>query len=408
MKPDYAVPLWAALLLTGLAACNRQPPPGASVRASNDAPMHVSVLRAGRRTLTRSAELAAEFRAYQEVDVHAKVAGYLKNITVDLGDHVRAGQEVAALEVPEFDEELLEATARQKRSELDVVRAQSEVARAQAAYDIAKLSLNRIQSAARARPALIAQQEIDTSEARYRESEAQLATVKANLAALRQQVQVSSASSSRVKTMLSYLRIVAPFNGVVTRRFADPGAMIQAGTASQTQAMPVVRIAQVDRLRLVLPVPESIVSRIRTGNPVEVRVDSLQRVFQGRVSRFSGQLKTSTRTMETEVDIDNGAGLIRPGMYGYATLVLESRAQTLAVPIQTVNRGLNTTVLVVKPDGVLEERTVKTGMETPHFLEVLEGIREGDLVVLGAKPGMKPGLRVTPKLQPAAGPEGAE
>ncbi|MCC7236433.1 MAG: efflux RND transporter periplasmic adaptor subunit [Bryobacterales bacterium] len=408
MRIHHVIPLWTVLLIVGLTACNRERQPGASVRASSDSPMHVPVLRAARRTLTRSAELAAEFRAYQEVDVHAKVAGYLKNITVDLGDHVRAGQEVASLEVPEFGEELLEATARQKRSELDVVRAQSEVARAQAAYDIAKLSLNRIQAAAKARPELIAQQELDTSEARYRESEAQLATVKANLAALRQQVQVSSAGSSRVKTMLSYLRIVAPFNGIVTRRFADPGAMIQAGTASQTQAMPVVRIAQVDRLRLVLPVPESIVSRIRTGNPVEVRVDSLQRVFQGRVSRFSGQLKTSTRTMETEVDIDNGSGLIRPGMYGYATLVLESRAKTLAVPIQSVNRGLNTTVLVVKPDGVLEERPVRIGMETPHFLEVLDGIQEGELVVLGSKPGMKPGLRVTPRLQSGDGQEGAE
>lgn len=384
------------LLTIGAGGCGWQS--AGEVRAVAREPMHATVLKAERRTITKSAELAAEFHAYQEVDVHAKVAGYLKNISVDLGDRVQSGQVIAALEVPEFDEEFLEATARQKRSELDVVRAGSEVARAQAAFDIAKLSMDRILAAAKARPKLIAQQEIDTSAARFHEAEAQLATTKAALAALRQQVAVSSASSARVKTMLSYLRIVAPFSGVVTKRFADPGAMIQAGTASQSQAMPVVRIAQVDRLRLLLPVPESIVSRIRVGNPVEVRVDSLQRVFQGRVSRFAGQLKSSTRTMDTEVDIDNSAGLIRPGMYGYATLVLESRAKVLAVPVQTINRSLNTTALIVKPDGILEERVVTIGMETPHFTEVLNGIREGEMVVLGAKSNMKPGLRVIPKL----------
>ena len=199
---------------------------------------------------------------------------------------------------------------------------------------------------------MIAQQEIDTSAAKLHEAEAQLATSKAALAALEQQVHVSSAGSARVKTMIGYLRIVAPFSGVVTKRYADTGAMIQAGTASQSQALPVVRIAQVDHLRLNLPVPESIVSRIRVGNPVEVRVDSLQRVFQGRVSRFAGELKASTRTMDTEVDIDNREGLIRPGMYGYAVArVGEPRRDALAVPVQAVSRGVTPSVMVVNAKG---------------------------------------------------------
>ena len=159
-----------------------------------------------------------------------------------------------------------------------------------------------------------------------------------------------------------------------------------------------VRIAQVDRLRLNLPVPESIVSRIRVGNPVEGRVDSLQRVLQGRVSRFAGQLKSATRTMDTEVDIDNSGGLIRPGMYGYASLALESRPETLTVPVQAVSRGAAPSVMVVSANGKIEDRPVKIGLETPNFAEVLSGIQEGDLVVTGSRAGVRVGTRVAPKL----------
>lgn len=389
-----AAAIAAAAIIGG--GCARQAPD--AVRASNEKPASIAVVRAERRTLSRSMELAAEFRAYREVDVHAKVAGYLKSIAVDMGDRVQGGQVIATLEVPEFAEEFLEATAREKRSELDVVRARSEVNRAQAAYDITKISLGRIEGAAKARPKMIAQQEIDTIAARFHEAEAQLATAKATLAALEQQVHVSSASSARVKTMIGYLRIVAPFSGVVTKRYADTGAMIQAGTASQSQALPVVRIAQVDRLRLNLPVPESIVSRIRVGNPVEVRVDSLQRVFQGRVSRFAGQLKSSTRTMDTEVDIDNSGGLIRPGMYGYASLALENRPSVLAVPVQSVSRGMTPSVMIVNAKGRIEEHPVKIGLETPNFAEILSGVQEGDLVVTGSRTGLRAGAPAAPKI----------
>lgn len=404
MNSNRTIAALLAACAVATVGCARQQPN--AVRASGDKVASIAVVRAERRTLSRSMELAAEFRAYQEVDVHAKVAGYLKSIAVDLGDRVQAGQLIATLEVPEFAEEFLEATAREKRSQLDVVRARSEVSRAQAAYDITKISLGRIEAAAKARPNMIAQQEIDTSAARFHEAEAQLATAKAALAALEQQVHVSSASSARVKTMIGYLRIVAPFSGVVTKRYADTGAMIQAGTASQSQALPVVRIAQVDRLRLNLPVPESIVSRIRVGNPVEVRVDSLQRVYQGRVSRFAGELKASTRTMDTEVDIDNTGRLIRPGMYGYASLALESRPSVLAIPLQAISRGITRTVMIVNSHGLVEERKIQTGLETPNYAEVLKGVEEGEMVVMGSRAGLRAGTRAAPKIVAASGFQG--
>jgi RND family efflux transporter MFP subunit len=386
----------AVLTASGLSGCSNSKSQPVS---ASDRPPAVAVVKVERHDLARDTEIAAEFRPFQEVEVHAKVAGYLKSIRVDVGDRVRQGELIGTLEIPEYHEELAHAEATQKRTELDVTRAASEVHRAHSAYEMRKISYNRLLSVAKAKPNLIAQQEIDTAAAQFRESEAQLATARATLEAVRQQVHVASATKSRVEIMMSYLRITAPFRGVVTKRYADPGAMIQAGTASQTQAMPVVRISDVDRLRLVLPVPESVTPRVKIGSPVEVRVDSLNRVFQGRVARFNGRLDTATRTMEAEVDVQNPGGAIKPGMYGYASLRLERKDNVLAVPVQAANvKSGAATVLVVASDGNLEERVIQTGLETPEFIEVVMGVDEGDLLVLGTKDRLRPGMRVEPKL----------
>ena len=366
-----------------------------TVKARSERRPTVAVVRAERRDLASGAELAAEFRPYQEVDLHAKVAGYLKSIHVDVGDRVRQGQLIAVLEVPEYGEELAQASATAKRSELDVVRAQSEVTRAQTALDLRKLSYERLLGVSKTKPGLIAQHEIDTAASRFREAEAEIQTAKAALAATQQQVAVTSAGRSRISTMIGYLRITAPFSGVITKRYADAGAMIQAGTASQTQAMPVVRLSQTDTLRLVLPVPESLIPRVHLGSAVEVRVDALKRVFQGKVSRFTGRLDSATRTMETEVDLKNPGGVILPGMYGYASIQIDSREKAVAVPVQAVaGHGTQPTVLVVNGDLKLEERKITLGLETPDLVEVTKGLADSEMVVVGNRTGLKTGLRV--------------
>jgi len=282
---------------------------------------------------------------------------------------------------------------------LEIQRAKGEVQRAEATYRMRKLSFDRLSALVKERPNLIAQQEIDNASALYQEAEAQVQVARANLASSEQDVTVASAKSARIGMMISYLRITAPFSGIITQRLADAGAMIQAGTASHTQAMPVVRLSQVDHLRLVLPVPESIASRIRIGAPVEIRVDSLNRIFQGKVSRFSGKLNPSTRTMETEVDVPNPGRALLPGMYGYASLKLERKDDALSVPVQAVSaHDTNPSVLVVNGSGALEERMVVLGLETPERTEVVSGLSESDLVVVGNRAQLKVGMRVEPKI----------
>jgi len=391
----------AALLALLAAGCSAPVQPVA--QAAGESARTVAVQLVTRENLVRSLELSAEFRANQEIDLHAKVSGYLKAIHADAGDLVRKGQLIAELEAPEMMQELAQAEAMLKRTNLEVERARAEVRRNEAQHAIRQLSFDRLSAVVKARPNLVAQQEIDDAASRQKESEAQLASARSALAVAEEQVRIMTVTKERISTMLSYLRITAPFSGMITKRLADPGAMIQAGTASHVQAMPVVQLSQVDHLRLILPVPESAVSNVRLDAPIEVRVESLRRVVQGRISRFSGRLDSTTRTMETEVDLPNPGYAIKPGMFGNATLTLQRRLNVLSVPVQALSgRGGQATVLVVGPDKRLEQREVNLGLEAPSRVEVLTGLRENEMVVVGVRSNLRAGLVVEPKVQDSA------
>jgi len=209
--------------------------------------------------------------------------------------------------------------------------------------------------------------------------------------------------------MFAYVQIKAPFAGVVTKRYADTGSMIQTGISSQTQSMPLVTLAQVNLLRLVIPVPESAVSKIRLGSPVEVRISTLGKKIQGKVARFADQVDTATRTMHTEVDVPNPTGELVPGMYASASLVLNDERNALAVPVQALARAEDSvTVLVIDKQNKLEERSVETGVETPDQVEILSGLNEGDLVVVGNRSQLQPGMAVQPKIISSAQTSGGK
>lgn len=395
----------AALAVCFLASCSRQEAasPGAvKAAAATIAP----VAKAAPADLSREVALTAEFRPYQEVDVHAKVAGYLKKIYVDVGDRVKQGQLLAELEIPEMASELTRASASIRLSQANVDKAREELARSQSAHEASHLSYTRLSAVLKNRPNLVAQQEIDEAQARDRMNEAQVSSARAALAAAEQQVEVSQAEQQKTKTLDAYSRITAPFTGVVTKRYADTGAMIQAGTASQTQAMPLVRIAQNDLLRLVVAAPESMVPRIRIGTAVEVKAPTLGRSFSGRVARFSGNVSMATRTMETEVDVPNPGLVLVPGMYAEVALTTDHRANTLAVPVEAVaNPETAPSVMIVAADNRLEERPVKLGLETARRVEILSGLADGDLVLVGSRSQFRPGQTVQPKILTAQAKE---
>jgi RND family efflux transporter MFP subunit len=342
----------------------------------------VSAIRVTRADLTRTITLSGEFQPYEEVELHAKVAGYVRSIRVDVGHHVKAGDTIAVLEIPELNDDLKKAAAATRAAREDMKRAQAH-------HDEVHIANQRLLQVAKERPNLVAQQDIDVATAEDLGSEAALASA-------RQRIEESEANESRMHTMFAYGTITAPFDGVITRRYADTGALIQAGTASNTQAMPVVSLAEDRLLRLRFPVPESVVSFIREGTAVDVEVPALHRTFKGRVARYSGQVDRATRTMHTEVDVPNQDLRLTPGMYASVTIALEERPHALCLPVQAL---MGRSAFVVGEGDRVEKREVKVGLETPERVEVLEGLHEGDLVVVGGRGQLQPGDRVVPKVQ---------
>jgi RND family efflux transporter MFP subunit len=359
----------AAVLALSVFARGRAPRAGAPANATPGA-RAVSVVVARRTALRNTLTLSGEFKPFQEVDLHAKVAGYIRTISVDVGDRVHTGQVLAVLEIPELVAQLQEAEASLDRS--------------RSAHDTAHSAFERLKQVSETRPGLIAAQELEDAYARDKQAEAQVAQ--------------ASAGQRQASALSDYSRITAPFSGVITKRFADTGALIQAGTSSNTQAMPVVRLAEDDRLRLVLPVPESAVSRIHVGTVVQVRVPALDRTLEGRVARLSDDLDRQTRTMETEIDVANSNASLVPGMYAETVLDLVRKDSSLTVPIQAVSRnGAETTVLLVGAGNRVEQRHVTIGMDTAQRLEILTGLSEGDRVVVGAGGQVRPGDEVRPQ-----------
>jgi RND family efflux transporter MFP subunit len=357
-----------------------------------------AVVRVQRRALGNTLTIAGEFKPFQDVEVHAKVAGYIRNINVDVGDHVREGQVIAVLEVPELAAELSGADAAVRRSEEEIRRAQSDVNRAQSAHAASHSGYARLKQASDARAGLVAQQEIDDAQAKDLEAEAQVSSAEAQLSAARQQLEVAQANQKQYNALANYSRITAPFPGVITARLADTGALIQGGTSASSEAGPVVRLAEVSKLRLVLPVPESAASQIHLGDPVKAHIQALNQDFEGKVSRFSDSLDRQTRTMETEIDFANKDGRLIPGMYAEATLSLAKNAQELCVPLEAVARNNNeATVLTVNKNNEIEERKIKLGFEGEAYVQVLAGLAEGDRVVIGGRSQFHPGQKVQPK-----------
>jgi RND family efflux transporter MFP subunit len=365
---------------------------------NSDRVAYAAVTSVKRETISTSLSIAGQFIPYQNVELHAKVAGYIRTINVDIGDHVHQGQVLAVLEVPELVAEVDEAKASVHHAEEEIQRAQSDVLRAQADNVALHANADRLVNTDKARPGLIAQQELDDATAKDRSSQAQVEAAKSALAASRQQLEVARANQQHYSALNDYARITAPYDGVVTWRFSDTGALVQAGT-SNTSGLPVVTIAQVNVLRLRIPVPESLASKVRIGDSADVHVQATGEHFTGKVARFTDALDSSTRTMQVEIDVPNPDYHLQPGMYADVTLSANSRPNALTIPIEAVQRSDNNivTVLVLDAQNRVQSRRVQIGVESSNNVEVLSGLSEGERVIVGNLGSYQPGEVVKPK-----------
>jgi RND family efflux transporter MFP subunit len=362
--------------------------------ASQDVPV-VAASRAIRTDLKNDVTLTAELEPYYEVDVMAKEAGYIHHMLVDIGDHVKAGQLICVLEIPELQDDLQRAKADVQTATAEQSAAEEDRKRAVAAEAIAHLSYTRILDVSKKEPGLVPLQEVDVAHSRDLEAEAQVASAEQNIEASVSRLQAAKAELEHETALVEYTRIVSPLNGVITQRYASDGAMIQAGTASNTQAMPVVHVAQDDTLRLMLPVPEAYVGTIRDGEPVTVTVPALGRILPGKVTRFADRVQASTRTMTAEVDLKNTKLDLIPGMYAQVLLSLADAPDAIAVPAGALDStGSVNKVYTIDSQGTVHIRTVTTGIQSPQFVQVMSGIQAGEAVVVGSHSGLEDGERV--------------
>jgi len=367
----------------------------------------VATVNVQRRDLTSALSIASEFQPFQEVSVYAKVSGYIQKLYVDWGTHVKEGQLLAVLDIPELEQQVQQDEASVKKSEQDLARSREELTRAESAYNVAHLTYTRLQGVQKSRPELVAQEEIDVAQGKDLEANAGVSAAKDALAASEQELAAAKAVLEKDRALYSYSHITAPFEGVVTQMDAYTGALLPAGTSSNKGDLALCHISQNNLLRLVIPVPERVVASIHIGESVKVQVTGIHQTFSGKIVRSSDNIDLQTRTMHTEVDVENPKYEIVPGMYATVELPLQTVQGVLTVPIQAVqvsgeNHGQ---VMVVGSDNRLERREVTLGIESATEVEIVSGLKENESVIYGEQLQYRPNELVKPQIVTPTGME---
>ncbi|MBI3768394.1 MAG: efflux RND transporter periplasmic adaptor subunit [Deltaproteobacteria bacterium] len=351
------------LVLVG-AACSR---PG-EAKPEAAPPVPVTVIRPERRAIARTISLTAGIEAYEQAPIYAKVPGYVAEIAVDIGDRVAEGQRLATLEMPEMAQQYAQA-------ESALAERRAELAKANAETALQKVQLARSRNL-RAKDA-ITEQDLDQSTAR-----SATAVAAVDLATAR--IGSAEARLAELRALMSYAELRAPFAGVVTRRYVDRGALVQAAT-SNNNVRPVVIVARVDKVRVFTDVPEPDVPFIGRDLPATLEVAATPgRRFTGQITRFAGALDPSSCTMHTEVDFDNPDGALLPGMYGTLVIDVETHPDALTVPEEAVRVEKAKTVVFVVDGDHAAVRAVKTGFAAEHRVEILEGLGDGETLIASA------------------------
>jgi RND family efflux transporter MFP subunit len=372
---------------------------GCKEKQPESPPATASVAPVTRGDLASTLTVAGEFQPYQEVELHAKVSGYIRRINVDIGDRVKNGQVIATLEVPELNAQVAASQAAIRHSQSEITRAENEVTLAQANYAALHAAYTRLAEASKRRPGLIAEQELDDSRAKDQDAEAKINVAKSALEATKEQLGISKADNQRVQSLQDYSVVTAPFTGVVTMRYADVGSLIQAGTASNTQSMPVVKVAQSDLLRLRMPVPEEDVPFIRIGGNVQIKLQATGKTISGKIIRFTRELTTSTRTMLAEVDVPNPDLTLSTGMTAETTIVLQAEKNVLTIPAGAVLKGDDHAyVLIVDPGNKVQKVPVTLGIQGSDRTEITQGLTEHQFVIVSGQDNYQVGQAVLPKL----------
>ncbi len=354
-------------------------PPGAQDPPLEETAVRVTVVKPEIRTLTDTIALAGTIVAEEQVTVYAKITGYLQSLDVDLGDRVHEGQPLAMIEAPELMASLKEKEAALVEAEAAVEEARAAVGRHEADLEFRRATLARLQVIRDRDKDLLSLQDVERAAAAAASAESLLRSARAKTRVAEAAVASRRAAWETMKRRVEYANISAPINGIVTERFVDPGALIQAASSSRTQAAPLVSLSRVDRVRVVVDVPETGAAFVKRGTPAVIAVEGLDAIA-GKVARTAGALGAATRTLRAECDLPNPEGLLKPGMTARVTLELRRLEGAVTVPVEAL-RGEG--VYVVE-DGEAVYREVITGLQVGGRVRIAQGLSTDDDVVVDA------------------------
>lgn len=373
-----SVVLPALWLVTG---CSRSTHANAHSALDNAAPPTVETALVTSHPLDVVTPLPGELQPYESVVIYPKVTGFVQWIGVDRGSRVHKGELLARLEAPELTAQLAEAQAKLQSAESRRVEAEAKTAADEATYQRLKV--------ASATPGVISENELQIAQ--------QTAVAdRARQLSLRQAVDAARATLKSVREITGYLRIVAPFDGVVTARNVHPGALVGPGGGGSS--VPMLNISQVSRLRLVVAVPENSVAYISPGADVVFTVATYpNQTFHGTVARLAQSVDVKTRTMPVEMDVDNSSGRLDPGMYPQVMWPERHHESTLFVPSSAVVHSMEETFVIRIHNNQTEWVRVKPGASADQEVEVFGNLAAGDQVVLRGTEELRPDTRVIPK-----------
>src|SRR3982075_2250953 len=360
----------------------------------------VEVVRPRRATVAQRLQTNATLEAFEETDLFAKVSGYLSDVRVDIGDHVKAGQVLAVIDVPEMKQELAEAKAQleSKRSSLESARRQLDHNKADMALQDA-LAKDREQLGEGR--GFISDRTLDQVRANADIAKADLGVAVANRDLAASQVDVAVATVEKIKTLLAYTQIVAPFDGVVARRQVNRGDLVQAATATRTtpSAGSLFTVQRIDTIRVFCDVPENDVPHLHVGDPAIVKPSGFDgKPFFGKVTRFSRRLDPQPPNIPTQIDLPNPKERLYPGTYAEVSLEMNRRPDALTVPIAAVGSDGEGNFVYTITDNRITRLAVKTGLTDNGRIEVTAGLSEETPVVASTKGVPPPRTAVQPQI----------
>jgi membrane fusion protein (multidrug efflux system) len=372
-----------------LNACRDTAPAQTSGKAAPARPPTIEVVEVVERPLAVTLSLPGELTPYEAVALYSRVSGFVNTIRVDRGSRVKAGEAIALIEAPELGAQKAEAQSKLQGAEAQLATVRSKAEATASTYDKLK--------AASATPGVVAGNDVVLAQKALEADQGQVAAAQQNAEAARQALR-------SVSDMEAYLRITAPFAGVVSERNVHPGALV-GPAGGPGAALPIVRIMATHRLRLVIPVPEAYTGGITAGTTLSFSVSAYPgESFSGSVSRISQAVEIATRTMPVELDVDNVGGRLAPGTFCQVRWPVRRTSPSLLVPSGSVARTTERTFVIRIRGGRAEWVDVKTGLGSGSLTEVFGDLRPGDVVALRGTDEIQAGATVLVKAAPLPTP----